>query len=222
MVLVIQCDPRVPSGIYGEYLREHRVSYRETRLFAGDALPSLERVTAALVLGGYMGVADTDEFPFLVDLKTWLKKAVDAGLPLLGICLGGQLLAEVAGGKVHSDRCGEQGLQTLSLTEAGEKDRLFSGISSPFTVFEWHHDSFEIPAGALLLASSSVCPGQAFRFGNAYGLQFHPEVNAAIVDEWAAAIGQPHLGAAFSSQANNLRRPSLRLLVNFLSRYSLL
>jgi len=222
MVLVIQCDSRVPSGIYGEYLQEHRVSYRETRLFAGDTLPPLEQVTAALVLGGYMGVADTDEFPFLVDLKAWLKTALDGGLPLLGICLGGQLLAEVAGGKVHSDRRGEQGLQTVSLTAAGKKDPLFSGISSSFTVFEWHHDSFEISADALLLASSSACPGQAFRFGNAYGLQFHPEVNATIVDEWAAVVGQPHLSAAFSLQADNLRRPSLRLLVNFLTRYSLL
>ncbi|OHB32059.1 MAG: hypothetical protein A2X84_12400 [Desulfuromonadaceae bacterium GWC2_58_13] len=217
MLLMIQCDARVPAGIYGEFLQERKIPCRAVRLFAGDRLPALDTLRAAVVLGGYMGVGDTDEYPWLLPLKDWLRTAVETGLPLLGICLGGQLLAEVTGGRVHARRYGEHGLQSVTLTAAGGNDPLFAGIASPFTVFEWHNDSFDISATAILLASSSACPGQVFRCRNAYGLQFHPEVDAAIVSDWAGAVGQPGHAAEFAGRADGLSRLSLRLLENFLA-----
>lgn len=222
MLLVIQCDDRVPAGIYGEILRERKVPSREVRLFAGETLPAPDTVAAALVLGGYMGVADTDEYPWLLPLKDWLRTSAQAGLPLFGICLGGQLLAEAAGGAVHSRRHGEHGLQTVSLTAAGLSDPLLADLPASFPVFEWHNDSFDIPSGALHLGHSSVCPGQVFRYRNAYGLQFHPEVDATIVSAWADAVGQPRHLLAFSRQADNLRSVSLTLFDNFLAEFSLL
>ncbi len=221
MVLVIQCDARVPAGIYGEFLREHKVPHRVVRLFDGDSLPALGTIAAAVILGGYMGVDDTDDYPCLLPLKDWLRTAADFGLPLLGICLGGQLLAEVTGGIVHSCCRGEHGLHSVTLTAAGECDPLFAGIPPAFTVFEWHNDAFDVPPSAVHLAASSACPGQGFRYRNAYGLQFHPEVDIAIVAEWAGAVGQPWYVAEFSCQADGLCPVSLRLFANFLAGFAL-
>jgi GMP synthase-like glutamine amidotransferase len=143
-------------------------------------------------------------------------------LPLLGICLGGQLLAEVCGGRVHPQRQGEHGLQPVSLTAEGRHDPLFTGIPSSFTVFEWHNDSFDIPPSALHLVSSSACPGQVFRCRNAYGLQFHPEVEPAIVNEWAGALEKRRHADEFARHYSDLRRISLQLLNNFLAQFSLI
>jgi GMP synthase-like glutamine amidotransferase len=221
MVLVIQCDARVPAGIYGEFLQERKVPHRVLRLFDGDSLPASDTVSAAVILGGYMGVDDTDDYPYLLHLKDWLRAAVSASLPLLGLCLGGQLLAEVTGGIVHSRCRGEHGLHSVILTAAGECDPLFAGIASSFSVFEWHNDSFDIPPSAIHLAASSVCPGQVFRCRNAYGLQFHPEVNTTIVADWAGAVGQPRHIEDFTCQVDGLRRVSRRLFDNFLTGFAL-
>jgi GMP synthase (glutamine-hydrolysing) len=110
----------------------------------------------------------------------------------------------------------------VTLTAAGRCDPLLTGIPSPFAAFQWHNDSFTIPPGAVHLAASSVCPGQVFRYRNAYGLQFHPEVDTRIVADWAGAVGQPRHIAEFSCQADGLRRVSLRLFNNFLAGFALL
>ncbi len=218
MLQLIQCDERVPAGIFGEALREWEVPHRLVRLFAGDALPGPEEATAVIVLGGYMGVHDEAEYPFLAPLKTFLRAAALGGIPLLGICLGGQLLAAALGGEVTSGARGEKGVHALLLTPDGLADPLFVGIPAEFSVFEWHNDSFEPPPGAVHLAASPACPGQAFRFANAWGLQFHPEVDEAIVSAWSRTLpdGTPHL-EAYRFRAPSLREPSLRLLRNFLS-----
>ena len=134
-----------------------------------------------------MGVHDTAEHPFLVEVKAFIRACVRTETPLLGICLGGQLLAVLLGGRVTANSpCGEKGTMEVTLTSAGKEDPLFAGIPHEFVSFQWHNDSFEIPADATLLASSSACAGQAFRFGAmAWGTQFHPEVDRAIVDCWA-------------------------------------
>ncbi len=221
MLLVIQCDARVPSGLYGEFLLERKIPQQLVRLFDGDSLPSLESVSGALILGGYMGVGGTDEYPWLVSLKDWLRTACESGLPMFGICLGGQLLAEVTGGRVHSQCNDEHGLLPVTLTAEGRLDPLLAGIPVSFVAFQWHNDCFTPPVGAALLATSADCNGQIFRFHNAYGLQFHPEVDAVIVAEWAEAAGQPQHAADFSRLASELRPLSLRLFVNFLTEFIL-
>jgi GMP synthase-like glutamine amidotransferase len=217
MLYIIQNDTRVPAGIYGRYLQDKEIPHRTLRLFAGDPLPQPAQVAAVLILGGYMGVHDEADYPFLIPLKRFIRDAAEAGTPLLGICLGGQLLAQVLGGEVRSHQCGEKGLQEICLTSAGQNDPLFAGLPAAFAAFEWHNDSFTVPPGALHLAASAACPGQAFRYRNAWGVQFHPEVDAAIVESWSTPVDPQgeHL-AAFAAGEIAHAKLAGRLLQNFL------
>ena len=114
--------------------------------------------------------------PFLHDLKSFIRRVVADGTPYLGICLGGQLLAAALGARVVSNRWEELGSLPVTLTAEGCCDSLFAGMPVEFDTFQWHHDSFDIPEGGVLLASSAACPHQAFRMGKyAWGVQFHPE-----------------------------------------------
>jgi len=122
------------------------------------------------------------------------------------------------GGTVTRNSRGERGMLPIDLTPAGQSDPLFDGIPSPFLSMQWHNDSFDLPPGALQLAATETCPGQAFRIGKAgYGVQFHPELTAAIVKVWSDKLG---LGGRylkeFISREASYREYSLKLLQNFL------
>ena len=217
MVLIIQCDSRVPAGIYGMHLKERKIPHSTVRLFAGDLPPEPSGNRAVLVLGGYMGVHEEARYPFLSPLKAFLGRAAFTKVPILGICLGGQLLAAALGGEVRSGCRGEKGLQPVELTPEGLKDPLFAGLPPSFFAFQWHNDSFDLPPGTVHLARSAACPGQAFRFRNACGLQFHPEVDREIVAAWSAAADPQgtHLENFTRGEAEH-RRIALRLFDNFL------
>jgi GMP synthase-like glutamine amidotransferase len=218
MLYFIQNDPRVPGGIYGQYLQDKELPHRTVHLYAGEPLPAPAETTAVIVLGGYMGVHDESEYPFLRPLKACMRRLAEAGTPLLGICLGGQLLAEVLGGEVRSRHRGEKGLQEIRLTSGGHDDPLFAGLPPAFAAFEWHNDSFDLPPGALHLASSAACPGQAFRYRNAWGVQFHPEVDRGIVAAWSAAVDPTGGHAAqFAAGEATHRAVAQGLLANFLA-----
>lgn len=212
---IIQCDPTVPVGVFGVLLTEWQVAFRITRPAAGEPLPA--DTQAVIILGGTMGVHDAPSHPFLSPLKTFMAQAVAAGTPLLGICLGAQLLADVSGGVVSSNCCGEQGLVKVSLTAAGLADPLFADCDRQFQAFQWHNDSFSIPPAALHLAASARCSGQGFRIGNAWGIQFHPEVDRQIVAAWSqhSQAGAAMLDAFAAAEAEHLCLAK-RLLANFL------
>ncbi|MDD2853020.1 MAG: type 1 glutamine amidotransferase [Desulfuromonadaceae bacterium] len=216
---IIQNDPEVPPGNIIDNLA---IPYVIHHPYRDGIFPVLEHISALIVLGGAMGANDDARHPFLVGLKNLIRSVVAARIPYLGICLGGQLLAAALGAKVVSNRWEELGTLPVTLTSAGEEDHLFSGIAETFTTFQWHHDSFDIPAGAVLLASSALCPHQAFRAGNsAWGFQFHPEVTEAIIRNWCA---WDHATAATAeSMAESFRAAALpygvtasQLLYNFL------
>lgn len=223
MLVIVQNDPEVPAGTYAGYLRERNIPFLLVRPYAGDALPPLSEVSAVIVLGGAMGAHHTDRHPFLLEVKRFVREVVDREVPFLGICLGGQLLADVLGARVIAGSPhGEKGTLSVTLTEEGVKDPLFAGITPEFVTFQWHNDSFEIPSGGTLLASSDACPNQAFRYGrNAWGTQFHPEVDRAIVDLWArwteetAPFADDFL-ASFARNGEAYRDASRRMLANFL------
>ncbi len=187
MLHIIQNDPEVPPGNILENLDFTGTPYFIHHPYQGDPLPDLREITAVIVLGGAMGANDDQRHPFLKPLKLFIRKIVEQQIPYLGICLGGQLLAAACGGRVESNRWEELGTLTVDLTDEGRCDRLFAGIGDKFTTFQWHHDSFDTPPDAVLLAKSPACPHQAFRIGScAWGTQFHPEVTEEIIRDWCA------------------------------------
>ena len=184
-LFIIQNDPAVPPGIITVLLEERRIPYRVIGPGNSDTAPAEEAV-AVIVLGGVMGAGEDETYPFLRETKRLIRECVAHDIPFLGICLGGQLLSEVLGAPVVAGIRGEKGVCRVSLTAEGASDPLFRGVPSEFITFQWHNDSFDLPAGCRLLATSSVCPQQAVLYGRSvYGIQFHPEVTAAIVTSWS-------------------------------------
>ena len=223
MLHIIQNDSEVPPGNIAENLNAAGIMYFLHHPYSGDPLPEVRDVSALIVLGGAMGANDDLRHPFLYDLKIFIRQVVSDGIPYLGICLGGQLLAAALGARVVSGRWEELGSLPVALTTEGRGDVLFAGLSTEFGTFQWHHDSFDIPAGGLLLASSPVCPHQAFRIGaSAWGTQFHPEVTEQIIRDWCAwdpstAGRVEELVNAFQSVEMAYSSASRHMLMNFLS-----
>jgi len=222
MLYVIQNDSEVPLGNYVACLASLQVDYTVVHAAAGEPLPALADCTALLVLGGAMGVSDVATYPFLRGVKELIRSCLLRGIPYLGLCLGGQLLAEVAGGRVVSNRWEELGMLPVQLTRKGEQSPLFAGIPTTFVTFQWHHDSFDLPPDAHLLASSSLCPHQAFAVGTrAFGLQFHPEMLQSVIVDWCrwtpeTAEAADDLLAAFAAGETDYRMISWKVLENFL------
>jgi len=159
-----------------EYFRNKGYQPTSTKLFLGQELPAVESFDWLIIMGGPMGVYDEEDFPFLKTEKEFIKEAVFSGKTVLGICLGAQLLACVLGAKVYKNNFREIGWFPVSLKN-DLKNTLFEGFFPETTeAFHWHGDTFEIPAGAIHLASSEACPNQGFLFGEkVVGLQFHLE-----------------------------------------------
>ncbi|MDD5423097.1 MAG: type 1 glutamine amidotransferase [Candidatus Omnitrophica bacterium] len=142
-------------------------------------------IKAIISLGGPMNVYEEADYPFLRDEDIFLKKALQEEIPILGICLGAQLLAKACGAEVRKAPEKEMGWRRIELTGDGEKDPFLAGLPKELEVFQWHEDTFDIPKSAVRLANSKSCRNQAFRFGkNAYGLQFHIEVTPEIIESW--------------------------------------
>lgn len=219
MLHIIQNDPEVPPGSITDQLT---VPYCVHQPYRDGQFPRLEDISALLVLGGAMGANDDCRHPFLSDLKQLIRTAVAAGIPYFGVCLGGQLLAAALGAQVVANRWKEIGNFKVALTAEGKTDLLFKGVSSEFAAFQWHHDSFDLLAGAVLLATSPACPHEAFRVGDsAWGVQFHPEVTEEIIRCWCAwdkstAGRVEELVAGFKAEAESYRATVSQLMNNFL------
>jgi GMP synthase (glutamine-hydrolysing) len=218
MILFVQNDPAVPAGRYAQLLDAWQVPCATWRPDRGASPPDFEPLAGVLVLGGYMGVHDGETCPCLATVRTFMAGLLARDIPLLGICLGGQLLAAVLGGEVRSGVNGEHGCRPLQLTAAGQVDPLFAGLPPSFPVFQWHNDSFGIPPGAIHLAFSADCPGQVVRSARAWCVQFHPEVTAAIVAAWVRKSGAGTAGLTeFLRREKELAVVAESLLRNFLT-----
>lgn len=167
-----------------------------TRFYNHERLPDLSEIDWLIVMGGPMGIYDEKEYPWLVEEKQYLKRAVDAGKVIMGICLGAQLLANAFGAKVTRAKYTEIGWFPIRKTEAGKRSSLLDGMPDRFTVFHWHGDQLAVPDGCLRLAESEACPNQLFQFGDrVIGLQFHFEVTAASIREMLQDAGDELNGA---------------------------
>ena len=156
------------------------------RVFKGERIPrNIQRYAGLIVLGGPMGVYEEEIYPFIKDEIALIKSAVKEEIPVLGICLGSQMLAKAAGADVYKGKKKEIGWYDVRLTDEGKRDRLFIGLPDRFIVFQWHGDTFDIPENSKCLASSELFPHQIIKVGkNAYGLQFHLEVTEKMAREW--------------------------------------
>lgn len=169
-------------------------------------IPSTSDYDFIVILGGPMNVYEEQAYPFLVDEGILLRDALKHEIPVLGICLGAQLLAKALGARVEKNKVKEIGHYSLELSRAGRQNAFFRGVPSVFTAFQWHGDTFQIPQGASLLASSSTCLNQAFSFNDALGLQFHVEVDKQMAGDWVAG---------YSSEIEKEKIDSGKMLAEF-------
>lgn len=184
-LLVLEHSTSEGPGTLTQWAKQKGYELHRHPVYETTAFPSLETFDALVVLGGSMGAYDEKGFPWLVDEKRFLKTAITAKKPILGICLGSQLLAEVNGGKVSPGPHQEIGWFQVELSESTRRDPIFRDFPPRFSAFHWHGDTFTLPAGAVPLASSDVYSNQGFRLGDKQlALQFHPEVNEDLLLKW--------------------------------------
>ncbi|MGY1745543.1 type 1 glutamine amidotransferase [Blastococcus sp. SYSU D00695] len=189
-LLVVVPSPTDPPARLGEWLRDAGLHLDVRSVREGDALPAdLTGHDGLLVMGGpQSSLDDAETSPELVGVRHLLGQAVAADSPVLGVCLGAQMLAIAGGGRVRAGVAGpEVGVSLVARRDAADADPLFRPLPLSPDVVQWHHDEIcELPPGATLLASSPVYPHQAFRVGRrGYGLQFHVETTPAMVRAWA-------------------------------------
>jgi GMP synthase (glutamine-hydrolysing) len=179
----------------------------------GEPVPtSLDGADGLVVLGGEMDADQTGDFPHLLATMDLLRDAADRQVPALGICLGAQLAAAALGGRAYPGPAGEElGWNKVELTGAGRADPVTGALTEPAELFEWHHDTFDPPPGATLLATGAVYPSQAFRLGSVVAVQFHPEVDGPLLRGWWAGATPPNypideaVGGADRNRANATR-----------------
>ncbi len=189
-LLVVQPDPIVPLAGFAEWLRAAGVQVRLVRPFTGEPVPARVDEDGLLVLGGSMSSTDDAGHPWLADVRALMRSAAADGRPTLGICLGGQLMAQAFGGTVEvGDRGLETGVVDVAWRPEVADDPLLGGLPREFPVGQMHHDMISrLPVDATWLASSAQYAHQAFRVGScSWGLQFHPEVTTDVYRDWVEA-----------------------------------
>jgi GMP synthase (glutamine-hydrolysing) len=187
-LLVFQHVAAEPLGTLDSLIRRrgHRIRFRNFDRHP-DAHLDVDRYRGLVVLGGPMNVEDHPSRPHLANEMRAIERMLEQGKPVLGICLGAQLLAHVLGAPVTRLRTPEIGWYPLHKTADGEADPVLAPLHGGTPVFQWHGCRFDIPAGAVHLARSEGCEQQAFRYGdNAYGFQFHLEMDGRLVERWLA------------------------------------
>jgi GMP synthase (glutamine-hydrolysing) len=175
---VLQHIPCETLGTIADALQCKGITPQYLRSFAGEPVPrDMADAAGLIIMGGPMGVYEQDLYPYLQDELRLIENALRQEKPVLGVCLGSQLLAAALGAQVKKNTAKEIGWYPITLTDSAREDYLWKGVEPSFAAFHWHGDIFDLPQGATSLASSTLTPCQAYRYGtNAYGLLFHMEV----------------------------------------------
>lgn len=182
-VLIVQHVACESAGTIELVLTEKRVRFEYVRPFLGELVPrSIEHWDALVVMGGPMGVYEQEQYPHLRDEIDLIRDACTRETPVLGICLGSQLLASALGARVAPGPRKEIGWYEVTLSDAAALDPLLRDAPRTFTALHWHGDVFELPLEAVSLASSELTRVQAFRWRNAYGILFHLETTVRLLD----------------------------------------
>ena len=181
-------------GTIEDYLIKNKIPYTIIELAGGEKLPNPHNFTTLIMMGGPMSVNEDEIYPYIKEEEKLVRDFISKGKKILGVCLGAQIMAKALGAKVYTGPQKEIGWYYIDLTEEGIKDPLMKSLSfhpqvrdflKKFNVFHWHGETFDIPDGAVSLASSALYPNQAFRHGyKAYAFQFHIEVRKEMILEW--------------------------------------
>lgn len=187
-IYVFRHASSVPLGSVECLPSRHGVELEVVRFYEPGAVRFDPLAASGLiVLGGPMSAADTLRYPFLADEVRFMRQMMATNKPVLGICLGAQLMAKSLGACTYRNHAKEIGWHEVELLPAAENDPLFGGAAGPMPVFQWHGDTFDLPLGVEHLARSPLCAHQAFRFGNSWAVQFHAEITAEIIAQWLTA-----------------------------------
>jgi GMP synthase (glutamine-hydrolysing) len=185
-VLCLTHEADGPAGLFADVVRERGDEYLEWNVSRGAPREPPESFDALVVFGGSMHVDQEERHPWLPSQHDLVRGAHERGQPLLGVCLGGQLIARAMGGHVGPAIRPEIGWHAVELTPDGAADPVVGELPERFDALEWHSYAFELPPGGVLLAQNAVC-AQAFRLGETtWGIQFHPEATPAMLERWRA------------------------------------
>ena len=209
----LQHVPFETPGIITDLLGERGHSLQCIHLYAGDPLPSEKDFDGLVIMGGPMSVHDEEQFPWLSAEKELIAAAIRGKKKVLGICLGAQLIAAVSGGRVYPNPQKEIGFWPVRWAASGNLPPNLRDLASllqdlaSLPVFHWHGETFDLPPGALLLASTDPCVNQAFLLGDHFlGIQFHPEVTPDIIREMVKHEGDELVPAPYIQSANDILR----------------
>jgi GMP synthase-like glutamine amidotransferase len=202
-ILVFRHVPSESLGMIADSLGSRDIAYEYVDLYRDTARPDPRAADGLIFMGGPMSA--NDDLPYIRQELEFIGEAISQGQPILGVCLGSQLIAKALGARVYPNGVPEIGWYPVQWTPAAARDRLHQGLSEPETVFHWHGETYDLPAGAELLGHSEACRNQAYRVGsNVYGLQYHLEVTPEILVDW-----QKELPAPIDPLANAVRLKEL-------------
>jgi GMP synthase (glutamine-hydrolysing) len=191
-LLVVQHEPSAPPGLLAPAAAATGVELQVVEASDQPVPVTLDGADGLVVLGGVMDADETHAYPHLARTMDLVRDAAARSAPTLGICLGAQLAAAALGGRAYPGPAGEElGWTKVELTEAGRTDPVTGALHEPAELFEWHHDTFDPPPGATLLAGGAVYSSQAFRLGSVAAVQFHPEVDGPLLAGWWAESTPP-------------------------------
>lgn len=192
-------------GVIEQWAQINGCQLTEIKSYLGEKLPKLDDFDLLVILGGPQSATELDKYIYLSEEIELIKQSVSAGKLLLGICLGAQLISVALGGETSKSAEKEIGIYQVNLTEEGKNSTLFSGFTSNFPCMQWHGDTFSIPKGAKLLASSEACTNQAFSYGDSvFGMQFHLEVTKEIVKDVISHCSEDLSPSKYTQSSNEI------------------